>query len=184
MRSRGYSIVQFAISTLGTHLSLTTPNLPSITQNELTRLQAISSSFAAEWREAGAKKLVTSKKRCMRSVGYEVECRLRKDLVRTRWVYRAKKENSKIVKWKARLVSMGFTQLAGTDFTETYSPVARFTYIRMILALAVLIGLEVHQMDSETAFLNADLVEEIYVARRLDTKHLVVYGNYLRNSTD
>ena len=58
---------------------------------------------------------------------------------------------------------MGFTQLAGIDFTETYSPVARFTSIRMILALAVLLGLEVHQMDVETAFLNADLVEEIYV---------------------
>ena len=35
MRFRGDSIVQFALSTLGTHLSITTPNLPSITQDPL-----------------------------------------------------------------------------------------------------------------------------------------------------
>ena len=161
MRSRGDSIVQFALSTLGTHLSLTTPSLPSITQDPLTRRQAIESPFAAEWREAEAKELdsLVKKKVC-------VECKLPpgRKLVRTKWEYRTKKESGKIVKWKARLVAMGFTQLAGIDFTETYSPVARFTSIRMIVAVAVLLGLEVHQMDVETAFLNADLVEEIYVA--------------------
>ena len=66
--------------------------------------------------------------------------------------------------WKARLVAMGFTQLAGIDFTETYSPVARLTSIRMILSLAVLLSLEVHQMDVEAAFRNADIEEEIYVS--------------------
>ena len=48
-------------------------------------------------------------------------------LVRTKWVYRTKKEGDRIIKWKARLVAISFTQLAGIDFTETYSPVARFT---------------------------------------------------------
>ena len=33
----------------------------------------------------------------------------------------------------------------------------------MILALAVLQSLKVHQIDVETAFLNSDRVEEIYV---------------------
>ena len=37
MRSRGDSIVRFILSTLGTHLSITTPYLPSIAQDRFTR---------------------------------------------------------------------------------------------------------------------------------------------------
>ena len=116
---------------------------------------------ADEWRAAEARELESLVKK-----GVYVVCELPRGrrLVRTKWVYRTKKEDGRIIKWKARLVAMGFTQLAGIDFTETYSPVARFTSIRMLLAIAVLFCLEVHQMDVETAFLNADLVEEIYVA--------------------
>ena len=79
-------------------------------------------------------------------------------------MYRTKKENGKIVKWNARLVAIGFAQLVAIDFTATYSPVARFTSIRTIFALADLLGLEVIHMDVETAFVNADLLEKIYVA--------------------
>ena len=68
------------------------------------------------------------------------------------------KNHGRVVKWKAQVVAMGFTQLAGIDFTETYSPVARFAYMEILLALAVLLGLEVRQMDVKTAFLNNDLV--------------------------
>ncbi|GJV65046.1 NAC domain-containing protein 7-like protein [Tanacetum coccineum] len=45
----------------------------------------------------------------------------------------------------------------------TYSPVTRITLIRMVLAIAALRNLEVHQMDVKTAFLNGDLDEEIYM---------------------
>ena len=127
----------------------------------MTRRQAMLTPQADEWREAEARELESLVKKNVYTV-----CELPRGrrLVRTKWVYRTKREGGHIVKWKARLVAMGFTQLAGIDFTETYSPVARFTSIRMLLAIAALFCLEVHQMDVETAFLNADLVEEIYVA--------------------
>ena len=98
---------------------------------------------ADEWRAAEARELESLVKK-----GVYVVCELPRGrrLVRTKWVYRTKKEGGRIIKWKARLVAMGFTQLAGIDFTETYSPVARFTSIRMLLAIAVLLCLEVHQM--------------------------------------
>ena len=39
----------------------------------------------------------------------------------------------------------------------------RITSIRMLIALAAVYGLEIHQMDVKTAFLNGELEEEIYI---------------------
>ena len=39
----------------------------------------------------------------------------------------------------------------------------RITSIRMVLAIATLRNLEIHQIDVKTAFLNGDLDEEIYM---------------------
>ena len=57
LSSRGDDIAHFALSTLGTHLSDTTPNLPSITQDPLTRRQAMLTPQADEWRAAEAREL-------------------------------------------------------------------------------------------------------------------------------
>ena len=45
----------------------------------------------------------------------------------------------------------------------TYAPVARITSIRVLLALASIYKLIVHQMDVKIAFLNGDLDEEVYM---------------------
>ena len=66
-----------------------------------------------------------------------------------------------IEKFKARLVAKGFKQKEGLDYFDTYSPVARTTTIRVLIALASAFSLEIHQMDVKTVFLNGDLDEEI-----------------------
>ena len=48
----------------------------------------------------------------------------------------------------------GFRQKEGLDFFDTYSPVTRITSIRMLIGIAALRDLEIHQMDVKTAFLN------------------------------
>ncbi|PKI59003.1 hypothetical protein CRG98_020571 [Punica granatum] len=73
------------------------------------------------------------------------------------------KADGSIDKYKARLVIKGYKQKEGLDYFDTYSPVTRINSIRMILAIAALRNLEVHQMDVKTAFLNGDLDEEIYM---------------------
>ncbi|KAD0234951.1 hypothetical protein E3N88_44570 [Mikania micrantha] len=73
------------------------------------------------------------------------------------------KADGYIDKYKARLVIKVFRQNEGVDYFDTYSPVTRITSIRLVLAIAALRNLEVHQMDVKTAFLNGDLEEEIYV---------------------
>ena len=49
------------------------------------------------------------------------------------------------------------------DFEETFSPMVRFTSIRLILAIVAQSNLELHKMEVKTAFLNGELDEEIYM---------------------
>ena len=54
-------------------------------------------------------------------------------------------------------------QQYGIDYKETFAPVVKFASIRIILAIAAVEDLEVHQMDVKTAFLYGDIDEEIYM---------------------
>ena len=73
------------------------------------------------------------------------------------------KADRSIDKYKVRLVIKGYRQREGLEYFDTYSPVARINSIKMIVAIATLRNLEVHQMDVKTAFLNGDLEKEIYM---------------------
>ena len=78
-----------------------------------------------------------------------------------RWVFKIKHHaDGSIERYKARLVAKGYSQQAGVNFEETYSPVARYTTIRTVLAIANQL---VAQMDVQTAFLNGELLEKIYM---------------------
>ena len=81
-----------------------------------------------------------------------------------KWIFKRKlKPDVSIDKYKARLVAMGYRQKEGLDYFDTYSPVTRITFIRMLIAIAVLHNLVIHQMDVKTTFLNGQLNEEIYM---------------------
>lgn len=81
-----------------------------------------------------------------------------------KWVFRRKlRADGTVEKYKARLVAKGFTQKEGIDFFDTYAPVCRIITIRVLIAIAAIQKMVVHQMDVKTAFLNGDLTEEIYM---------------------
>ena len=65
--------------------------------------------------------------------------------------------------YKARLVAKGYVHKYGIDYEEVYAPVARMETIRVLLALAVQEGWQVHHMDVKSTFLNGELEEEVYV---------------------
>ena len=74
-----------------------------------------------------------------------------------RWVFKHKVGLDGEVKYKARLVIKGYEQRFGVHYTETYAPVINLRTVRVLLALAAYLNLEIHQMDVETAFLHSGL---------------------------
>jgi len=53
-------------------------------------------------------------------------------------------ENSQQTKFKAQIVAKGFSQVPEQDFIETFSSVAKFTMLRIFLALAAYLDFEIH----------------------------------------
>ena len=68
-----------------------------------------------------------------------------------------------LINIKPDLVIKGCKQKEGLDYFDTYSPVTRISSIRMLIAIAAIHNLKIHQMGVKTAFLNGDLDEEIYM---------------------
>ncbi|GKA17188.1 zinc finger, CCHC-type containing protein [Tanacetum coccineum] len=92
-----------------------------------------------------------------------------------KWIFQKKmKVDGTIDKFKARLVIQGFRQKEGIDYFNTYAPVARITTIRLLLALAAIHNLVIHQMDVKTAFLNSNLDKEVYMKQ---PEGFVMLGN-------
>ena len=81
-----------------------------------------------------------------------------------RWVFAIKKnELGEIVRYKARLVAQGFSQIPGVDYSDTFAPVVRFDSLRTVLALAAINDWEVQAIDIKGAYLAAELKEELYM---------------------
>nr|GFA53293.1 uncharacterized mitochondrial protein AtMg00810-like [Tanacetum cinerariifolium] len=89
-----------------------------------------------------------------------------KSVIKTKWIFKNKKdESSLVIRNKAWLVAVGYSQQEGVDYDETFAPIARIEAIRLFLAYVAHKDFTVYQMDVKTAFLNGILKEEVYVGQ-------------------
>ena len=87
-------------------------------------------------------------------------------IVGNKWVFQVKyNPDGSISRYKVRLVAKGFHQTHMIDYTETFSPVVKFSIVRVILSLAVLNHWVVRQVDVNNTFLNGILIEDVYIAQ-------------------
>ena len=88
-------------------------------------------------------------------------------------------EDGSVARYKARLVTRGFTQVYGVDYEETFATTIRYDALRIFLAIATKNKWKVHQLDIVTAFLAGKLDEVIY----LKVPHFLrdLLGDYVQN---
>ncbi|CAN0163897.1 unnamed protein product, partial [Discosporangium mesarthrocarpum] len=78
-------------------------------------------------------------------------------VVSTKWVFTRKPDG----RFK---VAHGYTQSAGIDYDETFSPVCRFGSVRLTLAFANEHNWPVHHLDATNTFLQAPFIDyDVYV---------------------
>lgn len=122
---------------------------------------AIKSPEADEWKAAMREEYSSLEKLGVWKI---VPCPEGVTPLKGRWVFKNKLgEENQLVRRKARFVAKGYLQSYGRDFFETHAPVAKMKSIKMVLSIVASQDLELHQLDFDTAFLNATVEEDIYM---------------------
>lgn len=74
---------------------------------------------------------------------------------------------------KLRLVAKAYTQIFELDWSDTFSPVAKIAYVRVLLSMVVVRHWPLYQLDIKNMFLYGDLEEEVHMEQ---PSHFVARG--------
>ncbi|GJV45434.1 retrovirus-related pol polyprotein from transposon TNT 1-94 [Tanacetum coccineum] len=165
------STVRYPISNFVSYDKFSTNHkgfLAAITNNEEPKCFK-QAAQDARWCEAMQKEVKALEKNSAWTLEYLPKGKRAIDL---KWVYKIKfKPNGEVEKYKARLVekykarlvAKVFNQMKGVDYHGTFAPVTKLVTVRTLLAIAVKWDWIIHQLYVNSAFLNGDLDEEVYM---------------------
>ena len=124
--------------------------------------QAVTGNSSEEWRAAMDSEMDSLKEN---EVYTTTKLPAGKKAIPCRWVYSIKDNPNGEVIYKARLVAKGYSQVQGRDYSETFSPTAKMSTIRMIMQVSAENKMMVHHLDVRTAYLNAPIDCEVYLSQ-------------------
>jgi hypothetical protein len=157
---RVFSITDFDteyVYTLSDDISDITQNDDLLLYSDVIR----ATEHRSEWMTAGRGELISIVRD--NDVWVAADLPKGKKALTTKWVFKRKRKRGQPDKYKGRLCVRGFEQLLGVDYWETYAPTAKWVTLRLFLSICACLGLRTRQLDVKTAFLYADLEEEIYI---------------------
>lgn len=80
------------------------------------------------------------------------------NIISTKWIFRVKhRKDGSVDRFKARLVAMGFQQIASVGFFS------HFLTLRIMFSIVVCRGWRVQYININNAFLNGKLQENVYI---------------------
>ena len=123
--------------------------------------EALSGPEAEAWRQSAIAEIENFRSRqSWIPVSRSVPKNMNKKIIKSKWVFKKKSEQDGSTRFKSRVVSKGYMQIPGVDYSESFSPVASSSSIRVIFAVALYNteeGWELHLIDVEAAFLEGSL---------------------------
>lgn len=128
---------------------------------EPTLQQALNGPDAIEWKEAIDYEISQLEKLGAWEI---VNAPRNANIIPCHYVLATKRgPNGEKLKLRARLVANGQRQQHGLDYSETFAPTSNMSTIRTVLAMAAQQDWEIHQVDIKSAYLHAEIKEDIYM---------------------
>ena len=80
----------------------------------------------------------------------------------SRYVYKIKRsaKTGEAYRFKARMIVRGFQMEKGVDYVDNFSPTPGLAVARLMMSIAIANDMELHKIDIEQAFLQADKLDE------------------------
>ena len=121
----------------------------------LTIQEARASPDAAKWNAAAEREMKSLNDRKVYNLVPRSAVAPGRKRIKSKWVFKRKADGS----FKGRVVAQGWNQVPGS----TYAPVCKIQSVRMVACITVGFNLIFDQMDVSTAFLYADIEEQVFV---------------------
>lgn len=148
------------------------PKLPDVPR---TVEEALEGPDSEKWHEAILKELSSFDDR-----GVFMEAAQVGRAMKTKMILRTSYRNDYSIKYKARLVACGYSQIYGIDYLETYAPTASTVAVLICIQLAAMQGLLFSEFDVTAAFLEGknDFPNFARLPKFLGGVRVEVVGNF------
>ena len=126
--------------------------------------EACASEESLKWSAAMKKEIDSCEKNNTWSLVRRTELPVGSNVIPVKWVYKIKTdENGAVTEYKARITPKGFKQRHGVDYFEVFAHTGKYKSLRVLLSLAASYDLELNQLDVPSAFVRAELEEDVYM---------------------